>query len=105
MSNANNVVLVAHTTDKSFVFPGIDADTEWNREWARKKIDGKDQPFKRRRGDALLLAHDMQNRLNTEYGVRELFLEERSRKRKTPPGASSRRRVEEGDDEGSLSEG
>ena len=80
----NNVIVVAHTSDKSFVFADCNADTQWNKDWAKSEIDKGDKPFKRRRGDALLLAHDMDNRLKTEYGVRELFLEERRTRRPKP---------------------
>ena len=85
----NNLVLVTHTADKSFVFANVNADTQWNEAWARAEVESGTKLFKRRRADALVLAHDMQNRLKTEYGVRELFLEERPKrprpKRSTSP--------------------
>jgi hypothetical protein len=76
----NNVILVAHMADKSYVFENVNADTEWSEEWARAQVATGDRLFKRRRGDALVLAHDMQNRIKTEYGVREVFLEQRTKR-------------------------
>ena len=76
----NNVILVAHTADKGYVFENVNADTEWSEEWARAQVATGERLFKRRRGDALVLAHDMQNRIKTEYGVREIFLEQRAKR-------------------------
>lgn len=90
----NNVIVVAHTSDKSFVFADCNADTQWNKDWAKGEIAKGDKPFKRRRGDALLLAHDMDNRLKTEYGVRELFLEERRTRRPKHAPASDATNME-----------
>lgn len=76
----NNVILVAHTVDKSYVFDRVDADSEWSEEWARARIASGNHRYTRHRKNALVLAHDMQNRIHTEYGVREMFLEARPKR-------------------------
>ena len=78
----NNLILVAHTARRSYVLPGLDADTQWNKEYASAEVLKPDRKYCYKRSRALLLAHDIQNRLQTEYGVREMFLEERP---KRPP--------------------
>jgi len=87
----NNVILVAHTADRSYVLADLDADAEWNEEHARKAVAEPSRKFCIKRGRALLLAHDIQNRIKTEYGVREMFLEPRARRGaadEDPPSAS-----------------
>lgn len=74
------IVLVVHTVDRSFVLQDCDADTEWTPEWAKAKLEEGNLPFKRRRGDALLLAHNIQNRVRTHWGVHEIFLEKRPKR-------------------------
>ena len=73
----NNLILVAHTARRSYVLPNVNADTEWNKEFAMSEVQKADRKYCHKRSRALLLAHDIQNRLDTEYGVREIFLEER----------------------------
>lgn len=75
----NNLILVAHTARRSYVLPNLNADTEWNKEFAMSEVEKADRKYCHKRSRALLLAHDIQNRLDTEYGVREIFLEERSK--------------------------
>ena len=73
----NNLILVAHLGGRSYVFPGADADAHWSEAWARQRIGSappRPRLVRRRRGAALVLAHDLQRRLRTEYGVREVFL-------------------------------
>jgi hypothetical protein len=77
-----SLILVAHVSDKSYVFPEVDAETQWNEEWAKKEIEAGDKKFKWHRADALLLAHNMQNRMKTSNGVREMFLEERPKRKR-----------------------
>lgn len=91
----NNLILVAHTTDRSYVFPDANADCQWSATWAAEHIARPlDRPLnrlageasdpdaprpivRRRRAQALVVAHDLQRRLHTEYGVREVFLDRR----------------------------
>lgn len=76
----NNLILVAHTPDRSYVFPDVNADEQWSAAWAAARIALSDAPrplVRRRRAQALVAAHDLQRRLRTEYGVREVFLRRR----------------------------
>ena len=75
----NNLVLVIHAEGRSYVAADVDADECWSAEWARAYVEG--HPLSRwrsrwrSRAAALVRAHDLQNRLRTEYGVREIFLQ------------------------------
>ena len=84
----NNLILVAHVREggtgnnrRSYVFPNADADLHWTEAWAARRIWGNESLHRRppllvrrRRAQALVLAHDLQRRMQTEYGVREVFL-------------------------------
>ena len=77
----NNLILVAHLEGRSYVFANAYADTQWAPEWSKAQIATGERPYKRKRSQALVLAHNLQNRLNTEYGVREIFLKTLPRER------------------------
>lgn len=83
----NNLILVAHTARRSYVLVDVNADTEWNQQFARGAIQTATK-YCVKRSRALLLAHNIQNRLETEYGVREVFLEDRPKF--SPRGVSPR---------------
>ncbi len=74
----NNLILVVK--DKRgikewyYVISNVNADTEWNHKFCIKKIKYMKKNGKStvKRYVALLIAHDIDNRIKTEYGVREL---------------------------------
>ena len=74
----NNLILVVR--DKRFgrkwcyVITDVCADTQWNLTFARKYIKEKVHPRTKDRGTALILAHNLQQRIQTEYGVNEMIL-------------------------------
>lgn len=70
----NNLILVAHMHGKKYVFANVCADTQWSHEWAKEQIAMGGKPYMRKRSQALVMAHNMQHRLDTEYGVREIFI-------------------------------
>ena len=78
----NNLILVVHFAGRHYVIPNVDADTQWNREFATAHIHREDARWSRTRADALVLAHNIQNAMNTEYGVCEIFLDARQNKRR-----------------------
>jgi hypothetical protein len=70
----NDVILVIRHRSKWYVVPNVNADIEWSVAYARSYVAQKDVKWTRNRGRALQLAHDMQLKNETEYGVRELYL-------------------------------
>jgi hypothetical protein len=70
----NNLILVIKKADRWYVIPDADADTQWNEEFASHHINLPTSRFTKSRANALLRAHDLQNRIDTEYGVRELYI-------------------------------
>ena len=52
----------------------LNADSEWDEGWIKSKITTENNKFTLNRATALLIAHNMQKKINTEYGVRELSL-------------------------------
>lgn len=78
----NNLILVIHFAGRHYVVQNVNADTEWNFEYAKAHIHRQDARWSRTRADALVLAHNIQNATDTEYGVREIFLDSRQNKRR-----------------------
>tara|TARA_B100001989_G_scaffold16637_1_gene10261 strand:+ start:688 stop:933 length:246 start_codon:yes stop_codon:yes gene_type:complete len=76
----NNLIIVVN--DKRglkewfYVIINANADNEWNYKFFKKKIQEmrKEGKRTRQRSTALLLAHDIDNKIKTEYGVREFTI-------------------------------
>ena len=68
----NNLVLVICHEAKYYVVPNVNACTQWNFKFARNYV--KVGKYMRNRGNALILAHNIQLKIQTEFGVRELYL-------------------------------
>lgn len=73
----NDVILVVKDTRKSkhwyYVLQGLNADTQWSKKIVSELIIGNLKKTKRR-ATALILAHNKQKKINTEYGVREITI-------------------------------
>lgn len=67
-----SVILVVNYNKQFYVLKNVDADTEWNEDFAKKHVNMETSKFTRSRPRALVLAHDLQKKANTEYGVREM---------------------------------
>ena len=71
----NDVILVVQWRGRFFVLAPACADTQWNRpflqQWVREHVVSC-MHQRRDRARALLHAHNLQKRLCTEYGVREM---------------------------------
>lgn len=67
----NDVILVIRCGRRYYVAPYVNADTQWNLEYARHVVNTYDR-WVPSRARALVLAHNMQARDESEYGVREL---------------------------------
>ena len=68
----NNVILVARVRGRYFVLPRLNADTQWNAEYVRQRAEMAGQLSTLSRARALVLAHNMQARMQCEHGVREI---------------------------------
>lgn len=74
----NNVIIVARVRDKEnrnkyYVLNDLNADTEWNEEWIAKQLTDKAK-FTPSRSKALIMAHNIQNKFKSEYGVHEITI-------------------------------
>lgn len=84
-------ILVVHNMGRHYVIRDVSA-LNCEQEDIRFATDYVAQPnvrWSRTRADSLVLAHNMQNSLKTEYGVHELFLGENKRKRELPEDESA----------------
>jgi hypothetical protein len=77
----NNVIIVARYKGRYYVLPNLNADRAWEDEFLLEMLqkdqkDPNDQSGHQlksthNRGRALVIAHDFQKELDTEYGVHE----------------------------------
>ena len=68
----NNLILVIAHRGRYYVVPNVNADEEWSHDFARLYVSHHGRRYTRDRGRALVRAHNLQLRMQTEYGVREL---------------------------------
>lgn len=68
-----SMILVCHFGGKSWVIEDADWDKEWDVQ-AQAHISDSEKKFMYDRQKALVLAHNIQNRIDSEYGVWEIFL-------------------------------
>ena len=71
----NNLILVIYDKYRKmyYVTRDVNADTEWSTESAVYLFQ-QGRSFTRNRGKALILAHNSDRKLQTEYGVREISI-------------------------------
>ena len=69
----NDVILVVRVGRRYCVLAPLCADTEWDRAFVRRATRQQCR-WTSSRASALVHAHNLQLRWNTEYGVRELTL-------------------------------
>jgi len=80
MSRNNFIVVLRDrrfTKEWYYVFSNLNADNDWNYKYFKKLIRNSIQQRRKRtsnRGIALMLAHDIQKKIKTEYGVSEVTL-------------------------------
>ena len=71
----NDVILVIKYKGRWYVVGrACNADNEWTDEFATEFVKNEENKFTYKRGDALCRAHDLQRKLDTEYGVWEIRL-------------------------------
>lgn len=77
MSRNNLILVICVVVNKKrrfFVVPDTNADTEWSAEFAHNHVGRPTSRYTFSRAKALLYAHDLQRKSNTEYGVREMYV-------------------------------
>jgi hypothetical protein len=67
----NNVIIVAKIKNKYYVLQNLDMDTQFNQNFIYNLAINHNSKFTRNRGKALCIAHDIQKKIDTEYGVIE----------------------------------
>lgn len=67
----NNVIIVAKIKNKYYVLQNLDIDTQFNQNFIYNLAINHNSKFTRNRGKALCIAHDIQKKIDTEYGVIE----------------------------------
>jgi hypothetical protein len=72
--SGNNLVLVIKHKGRYYVVSNINADTQWCDSFATFIVNNPKSLWTYNRGAALIRAHDQQNKINTEHGVREYHL-------------------------------
>ena len=77
----NNLIIVVRdkrnhrkTKPVYYIFPDMNADNDWNYRVLRRRIESQNQKWTKNEGLALILAHRMDAKLKTEYGVRIMTL-------------------------------
>jgi hypothetical protein len=70
----NNLILVIVYRGRYYVVSDVNADVQWNEKFAEQHINKISSRFTYNRGKALIRAHNLQGRLQTEYGVWEISL-------------------------------
>ena len=57
-----------------YVWDNIDAKTQWNKKFVLDKLHSEKMKRTKDRGTALIMAHDIQRKNLTEFGVREIVI-------------------------------
>ena len=73
MSRNDLILVVRHTGNFYVLHDSINADLHWNTAYVLEAI--KSSKSTRNRGKALIIAHDIQLKRDTEYGVQEMNLD------------------------------
>lgn len=67
----NNVIIVVKIKNKYYVLQNLDMDTQFNQNFIYNLAINHNSKFTKNRGKALCIAHDIQKKIDTEYGVIE----------------------------------
>lgn len=68
----DNVIAVAKYKYKYYVLPNLNMENQFNIDYIKQMLDSKNCKFTRDRGKALIIGHNIQKKINTEYGVNEI---------------------------------
>lgn len=72
----NNVIAVAKYKYKYYVLPNLCMDTQFNNLYIKELLINNNHinKYTRNRGKALIIAHDIQKKIDNEYGVIEISI-------------------------------
>ena len=68
----DNVIAVAKYKYKYYVLANLNMEIQYNKDYIKQILDSTNCKFTKDRGKALIIGHNMQKKINTEYGVREI---------------------------------
>jgi len=78
----NNIIAVAKQINSKFnnkynkyyyyVIPNLNTETQFTKEYILQYIFNNNSKYTTNRGKALCIAHDIQKKIDTEYGVNEI---------------------------------
>tara|TARA_A100001015_G_C15010592_1_gene722882 strand:+ start:417 stop:638 length:222 start_codon:yes stop_codon:yes gene_type:complete len=68
----NNVIVVAKLNYKYYVLQNLNMDTQFNKLYIYNLLISNNFKYTKNRGKALCIGHDIQKKIDTEYGVIEL---------------------------------
>ena len=72
----NNVIAVAcykhNKKRRYYVLQNLCMDTQFCNEYIKELLDNSSQKYTLNRGKALIIGHDIQKKIDTEYGVIEI---------------------------------
>ena len=68
----NNVIVVAKLNYKYYVLQNLNMDTQFNKLYIYNLLIRNNLKYTKNRGKALCIGHDIQKKIDTEYGVIEL---------------------------------
>lgn len=70
----DNVIAVAKYKYKYYVLPNLNMENQFNTDYIKQILDSKNYKFTCDRGKALIIGHNIQKKIDTEYGVNEIYI-------------------------------
>ena len=68
----DNVISVVKYKYKYYVLENLNMEVQFNKDYIKELLDSKNCKFTKDRGKALIIGHNIQNKIDTEYGVQEI---------------------------------
>lgn len=68
----DNVIAVAKYKYKYYVLPDLNIEVQFDPDYIKNILINSEKKYTRDRGKALIIAHNIQKKMNCEYGVIEI---------------------------------
>ena len=68
----DNFIAVAKYKYKYYVLANLNMENQYNKDYIKQILDSTNCKFTKDRGKALIIGHNIQKKINTEYGVQEI---------------------------------
>ena len=68
----DNVIAVVKYKYKYYVLANLNMENQFNKDYIKQLLDSKNCKFTKDRGKALIIGHNIQKKIATEYGVQEI---------------------------------